>query len=76
MSLQRVGASDAELRVLLALLAWRGPGPTLDELAEVLGLASRSTVHQHVIALRRYGLVTWEPGKRGTLRALVAPAVS
>lgn len=77
-ALSVVDVSDAQLRVLWALLSFpqltdaAGP-PTLDELAELCGLASRSTVHEHLHALRRAGLVDWEPGRRGTLRALAVP---
>lgn len=77
-ALSAVGVTDAQLRVLLGLLQfdWAADAagaPTLDELAELCG-RSRSTVYGHLHALRRAGLVAWEPGRRGTLRALVAPA--
>lgn len=74
MALVIVEVSDPQLRVLGALLAFDGAGPpTLDELADACG-RHRSTVYEHLHALRRAGLVAWEPGRRGTLRALVAPA--
>lgn len=76
MALSDVPVTDADLRVLLALLVFDGTGsPTLDELAGMVGLRSRSTVHGHLHALRRAGLVDWEPGRRATLRALVVPVV-
>lgn len=56
--------------VLLAVLDQRRP--TVRGTARRTSL-SVSTVHGHLIALRDAGLVTWEDGTRGTLRALVAP---
>lgn len=75
MALVTVPVSDAQLRVLGALLRFHADtgavgSPTLDELAWLAG-RSRSTVYEHLHALRRAGLVDWEPGRRGTLRALV-----
>jgi DNA-binding IclR family transcriptional regulator len=48
-------------------LALRGRSPTLDELAAATGLPRR-TVHTALVRLRGRGLVTWEPGRKGTLR--------
>lgn len=45
-----------------------GYPPTLAELARALGLKNRMTVHQHVAALKKKGLVTWEPGLNRSLR--------
>ncbi|MDP9101623.1 MAG: winged helix-turn-helix domain-containing protein [Actinomycetota bacterium] len=56
--------------VLLALLA--DPHPTYVSLTERTGLA-KSTVYYRLLRLRAAGLVAWEGGKRGTLRALVTP---
>lgn len=47
-----------------------GYPPTLADLASILGLKNRMTVHQHVAALRKKGLVHWEPGLNRSLRAL------
>lgn len=47
-----------------------GYPPTLADLATILGLKNRMTVHQHVAALRKKGLVHWEPGLNRSLRAL------
>lgn len=35
------------------------------------GLKSTSAMHYHVVRLRALGLVTWEPGRMGTLRPTV-----
>lgn len=77
-TLSVVDVTDAQLRVLGALLRFHVDtgavgAPTLDELAWLAG-RSRSTVYEHLHALRRAGLVDWEPGRRGTLRALVGVA--
>jgi repressor LexA len=59
--------------VLLAiarLSSENGYPPTLAELAGALGLKNRMTVHQHVAALKKKGLVHWEPGLNRSLRIL------
>ncbi len=52
-----------------------GYPPTLAELAKSMGLRNRMTVHQHVAALKKKGLVRWEPGLNRSLR-LVSPEPS
>lgn len=47
-----------------------GYPPTLAELASSLGLKNRMTVHQHVAALKKKGLVNWEPGLNRSLTIL------
>jgi repressor LexA len=49
-----------------------GYPPTLAELASALGLRNRMTVHQHVVALKRKGVVQWEPGLNRSLRIVDA----
>ncbi len=71
MTVVRLDLHPRAVRVLLALSVH--PGATLTELAHVVGLRSASTVQLHLLELRRLGLVDWEDGKHGTLRALVAP---
>lgn len=44
--------------------------PTLQELATFLGLKNRMTVHQHVVALKKKGLVHWEPKLNRSLQVL------
>lgn len=59
--------------VLLAIARLSGENgypPTLAELAGALGLKNRMTVHQHVAALKKKGLVHWEPGLNRSLRIL------
>lgn len=40
-----------------------------NDLMAATGLA-RSSIHWSLTQLRHLGLVTWEPGKRGTIRSL------
>lgn len=56
------------MRLIVRLTEEQGYPPTLAELAQALGLKNRMTVHQHVVALKRKGLVQWEPGLNRSLR--------
>lgn len=58
---------DGATRVLLAVV---DGATTYAELIEATGL-SRSTIHQHLHALRDEGLVDFDAGKQGTLRPRV-----
>lgn len=55
------------LRLIATLTDQQGYPPTLAELAHSLGLRNRMTVHQHVAALKKKGLVHWEPGLNRSL---------
>lgn len=61
--------SMAAVLAAVVLLEW----PTVRAVGELAGLSSTSTVHHWLRRLRDAGLVTWEPGKSGTLRATVTP---
>ncbi|HEY9778458.1 MAG TPA: transcriptional repressor LexA [Planktothrix sp.] len=61
------------LRYIIELTEEHGYPPTLAELAKALGLRNRMTVHQHVAALKKKGLVHWEPGLNRSLK-VVGPA--
>jgi repressor LexA len=64
------------LSLIHKLTEERGFPPTLAELAKAMGLKNRMTVHQHVVALKKKGLVLWEPGLNRSLRLTVeAPEV-
>lgn len=58
------------LRLITSLTEQQGYPPTLAELAQALGLKNRMTVHQHVAALKKKGLVQWEPGLNRSLRVI------
>lgn len=59
------------IKLIVRLTDERGYPPTLAELAKEMGLKNRMTVHQHVAALKKKGLVHWEPGLNRSLRVLV-----
>jgi len=42
--------------------------PTLEEIAEGIGIESKGVVHGHVSRLRDKGLVTWQPKKTSTIK--------
>lgn len=58
--------------VLLALLRTHAHNGrvTVRDISEAVGI-STSTCHTHLLALRREGLIAWEPERAGTLRPLV-----
>lgn len=58
------------LSLIVSFSEEHGYPPTLADLAQCLGLKNRMTVHQHVAALRKKGLVHWEPGLNRSLRVL------
>ena len=58
------------LDAIIELTDKNGYPPTLQELAKALGLKNRMTVHQHVVALKKKGLVNWEPGLNRSLTVL------
>lgn len=58
------------LKLITSLTEQQGYPPTLAELAQAMGLRNRMTVHQHVAALKKKGLVQWEPGLNRSLRVI------
>jgi repressor LexA len=58
------------LALIQQLTEEQGYPPTLAELAKALGLKNRMTIHQHVVALKKKGMVRWEPGLNRSLRVL------
>ena len=58
------------LHFIRAYIASRSYPPTVREIGAHLGIASTNGVHDHLIALRRRGLLTWERGKSRTLRVI------
>jgi repressor LexA len=60
------------LKYIIDLTEEHGYPPTLAELAKALGLRNRMTVHQHVAALKKKGLVHWEPGLNRSLKVIGA----
>jgi repressor LexA len=62
------------LELIVKLTQKHGYPPSLAELAKGMGLRNRMTVHQHVAALKKKGLVQWEPGLNRSLRVVGAAA--
>lgn len=56
------------VRLIRELTDEHGYPPTLAELAKAMGLKNRMTVHQHVAALKKKGVVRWESGLNRSLR--------
>jgi repressor LexA len=59
---------QAVLDVLQAHTAEHGYPPTVREIGEVLGMASSSTVHSHLAALERAGIIERDPTKPRALK--------
>jgi len=59
---------QAVLNVLRSHAAEHGYPPTVREIGEVLGLASSSTVHSHLAALERAGIIERDPTKPRALK--------
>src|SRR5690349_10765266 len=75
--LQRRGADvirEGQTRTLLALVAChrRDGRATVRSVAEEAGRSVMTTYH-NLLGLRERDLVTWDEGRTGTLRPLVAP---
>lgn len=58
------------VRLIVSMTEQHGYPPTLAELAKTMGLRNRMTVHQHVAALKKKGIVKWEPGLNRSLRVV------
>lgn len=64
--MSRKRLTDPRSQILAAIrdsVKERGYPPTLREIAEAVGLASTSSVHYHLRALRRDGLIELVPGR-------------
>jgi repressor LexA len=59
---------QAVLEVLRSHTAQHGYPPTVREIGEVLGMASSSTVHSHLAALERAGIIERDPTKPRALK--------
>jgi repressor LexA len=71
MSIDSLPPRQREVMTLIVQLTEEhGYPPTLAELAKAMGLRNRMTVHQHVVALKKKGMVRWEPGLNRSLRVI------
>lgn len=59
--------TDIQTRVLLAVLAGHRSG---GRIAEATGI-NRMSVWKALYRMREYGLITWDEGHHGTIRAMV-----
>ena len=69
-------ATERQRRILQAIdefKAERGYPPSVREIGERVGLSSSSTIHAHLKALERRGLISRDPTKPRALRSEVAP---
>jgi repressor LexA len=63
------------LDVIVAFTAERGYPPSVREIGERVGLSSSSTIHAHLKALEKRGLISRDPTKPRALRSGVKPPV-
>jgi repressor LexA len=63
------------LDVIVAFTAERGYPPSVREIGERVGLSSSSTIHAHLKALEKRGLISRDPTKPRALRAAVKAPV-
>ena len=71
MSIEALPPRQKEVvNLIVQLTAEHGYPPTLAELASAMGLRNRMTVHQHVVALKKKGIVRWEPKLNRSLRVI------
>ena len=68
--MEGVVTGDSGTRVLLAVICG---ATTYDEMVAITHL-NRSSVHRHLKRLQAWGLVTWEPDHKRTLRSAVRVA--
>src|SRR5580698_6813736 len=64
------------LDVIRAFTAEHGYPPSVREIGELVGLSSSSTIHAHLKALERRGLISRDPTKPRALRSGTLPAVA
>ena len=61
---------DSVYQAIIDLTEWNRIPPTWEEIREWVGLASRSSVDYWLWKLRDAGRVTWEDGRKRTLRVV------
>ncbi len=62
------------LDVIHAFTAERGYPPSVREIGERVGLSSSSTIHAHLKALERRGLISRDPTKPRAMRSEIGPS--
>lgn len=69
MKLVRLGPTRLKILRLVMEGRKRNMPPTIRELRNQLGQSSTNAVHEHLKALRKLGLVTWEECQGRTLQS-------
>lgn len=64
------------LDVIRAFTAEHGYPPSVREIGELVGLSSSSTIHAHLKALERRGLISRDPTKPRALRSVGSPGAA
>ena len=75
-AVEKKPATERQRRILKAIAefkAERGYPPSVREIGERVGLSSSSTIHAHLKALERRGLISRDPTKPRALRAEFGP---
>ncbi len=62
------------LEVIRTFTAEQGYPPSVREIGERVGLSSSSTIHAHLVALERRGMISRDPTKPRALRSGMRPA--
>lgn len=65
-------SADRVFAFIASYLTEHGYPPTVRDICEGVGLSSSSTVHAHLLRLRRQGRVEWADGKVRTLRLITS----
>lgn len=78
-SVSREGLTDRQSEVVTVIerhIAKKGRPPTLREIGKAMGITSTNGVNDHLKALRRKGILAYEPMKARGVRLLTATCVT
>lgn len=70
MTAPRTNRQDEIFDYIVASVRKNGYAPSIREICQALGLRSTSTVHYHLTALAKRGLIEWEDGKNRAIRVV------
>lgn len=71
MSTSRTNRQNEVFEFIVQNVRENGYAPSIREICTALGLRSTSTVHYHLTALAKRGLIQWEGGKNRAIKVLV-----
>jgi repressor LexA len=71
MAATRTSKQDEVFEFIIQHVRENGYAPSIREICTALGLRSTSTVHYHLTALAKRGLIQWEGGKNRAIKVLV-----